>query len=182
MERTQYTVAIRFVRRVFVVNSCKFQKFPQPGLELTTKRILKNLSRRNRSARTKFPWCTAFLYRRDCRHPQRGCWDNIKCDTVVNERREQVLQHHLRRGRLEQRQDLFCCIHQQIPSLTRPGLKCWRGYVFSPPSLLLTAQTEEGRIRVVNMHFIPHLFISFSRRREIKDSSAPSTLLPNPLH
>ena len=31
-----YTVTIRFVRRVFVVNSCKFQKFPQPGLELAS--------------------------------------------------------------------------------------------------------------------------------------------------
>ena len=38
-----YTVAIRLVRRVFVVNSCKFQKFPQPGLELTTERNLKNV-------------------------------------------------------------------------------------------------------------------------------------------
>ena len=52
-----YTVTIRFVRRVFVVNSCKFLKFPQPGLKLGTKRNLENLSQQNPSARTELPRC-----------------------------------------------------------------------------------------------------------------------------
>ena len=53
-----YTVTIRFVRRVFVVNSCKFLKFPQPGLKLGTERSLKNLSQQNPSAQTELPRCS----------------------------------------------------------------------------------------------------------------------------